>query len=135
MSKDYHVISLMVLCRALTHLTGFVIRTKGHGCTIGYVAHCDPQGKLPPWLVNKVTHSLGPKMVKDLRKAAIGYIAWKSKQLIRTKPWRFPEEGSSPRISLDNVCNYEYPHCACVLYFCKYVNGLLVSLNEIFSLI
>lgn len=73
---------------------------------MGYIAHCDPQGTLPPWLVNKVTHSLGPRMVKDLRKAALGYKKWKNAQTgsqNHRKPWRFPEEIITPRISILDV--------------------------------
>lgn len=89
--------------RATSHLTGFVLRSRGEKCILSYVTHCDPQGALPPWLVNKVTHTLGPRMIKDLKKAALGYIAWKSTQENYRKPWRFPEEMSLPRISLSEV--------------------------------
>lgn len=90
--------------RAVSHITGFVIRQQPRGgCRVGYIAHCDPQGTLPPWLVNKVTHSLGPRMVKDLRKAALGYKKWKIAQSKNTKPWRFPEEIITPRISVFDV--------------------------------
>lgn len=68
------------------------------GCVLNYVAQCDPQGKLPPWLVNKVTHTLGPRMIKDIRKAALGYIQWKQSQSHLRKPWRYPEEITVPRI-------------------------------------
>ncbi|XP_037911331.1 START domain-containing protein 10-like isoform X2 [Hermetia illucens] len=89
--------------RATSYITGFVIRSaKTGGCFLGYIAHCDPQGALPPWLVNKVTHTVGPRMVKDLRKAAVGYVTWKNSQSNMRKPWRFPEEMTSPRISLDD---------------------------------
>lgn len=86
--------------RAITHITGFVLRsrTPDDGCILNYVAQCDPQGKLPPWLVNKVTHTLGPRMVKDLRKAALGYIEWKQSQSHFRKPWRYPEDITVPRI-------------------------------------
>lgn len=91
--------------RAISHITGFIVRSNGkkRGCELGYVAHCDPQGKLPPWLVNKVTHTLGPRMLKDLRKAAIHYEAWKTTQKHHRKPWRYPEQITCPRISLDEV--------------------------------
>lgn len=96
---------IFCLYRAMSHITGFVIRPllQGDGCLLGYVAHCDPQGALPPWLVNKVTHSLGPRMVKDLRKASLGYLTWKKTQTHNRKPWRFPEEMTTPRISLEVV--------------------------------
>lgn len=86
--------------RAITHITGFVLRSRAPemGCILNYVAQCDPQGKLPPWLVNKVTHTLGPRMVKDLRKAALGYIEWKNSQSHFRKPWRYPEDITVPRI-------------------------------------
>lgn len=73
-------------------------RAPEHGCILNYVAQCDPQGKLPPWLVNKVTHTLGPRMVKDLRKAALGYVGWKQSQSHFRKPWRNPEDITVPRI-------------------------------------
>ncbi|KAG4076167.1 hypothetical protein HA402_014716 [Bradysia odoriphaga] len=89
--------------RAMSYITGFVIRPQPNGgCYLGYVAHCDPQGKLPPWLVNKVTHTVGPRMVKDLRKASEGYVMWKTNQPHYRKPWRFPEEITCPRIFLDD---------------------------------
>lgn len=94
----------LFICRAVSHITGFIIRQQRNGgCRLGYIAHCDPQGTLPPWLVNKVTHSLGPRMVKDLRKAASGYKKWKGTQTHHRKPWRFPEEMISPRISISDV--------------------------------
>lgn len=93
----------------MSYITGFVIRTQENGgCYLGYVAHCDPQGKLPPWLVNKVTHTVGPRMVKDLRKASEGYVLWKTSQPHNRKPWRFPEEINCPRIFLDDVSVYVY---------------------------
>ncbi|XP_040165330.1 START domain-containing protein 10-like [Anopheles arabiensis] len=91
--------------RAMSYITGFVLRTNENsktGCILKYVAHCDPQGTLPPWLVNKVTHTLGPRMVKDLKKAALGYPGWKLTQPHLRKPWRFPEEIRCPRISIDD---------------------------------
>lgn len=90
----------ILLFRAITHITGFVLRSRApeNGCVLNYVTQCDPQGKLPPWLVNKVTHTLGPRMVKDLRKAALGYVGWKQSQTHFRKPWRYPEEITVPRI-------------------------------------
>ncbi|XP_052898232.1 START domain-containing protein 10-like [Anopheles moucheti] len=91
--------------RAMSYITGFVLRTNKNsktGCILKYVAHCDPQGTLPPWLVNKVTHTLGPRMVKDLKKAALGYVSWKQTQPHLRKPWRFPEEIRCPRISIED---------------------------------
>lgn len=57
---------------------------------------------MPPWLVNKVTHTLGPRMIKDLRKAALGYVTWKQTQLHFRKPWRYPEDITIPRILIED---------------------------------
>lgn len=94
------------MVRATSYITGFVIRPHPNlpnGCTLGYVAHCDPQGKLPSWLVNKVTHTLGPRMISDLKKAAQGYLLWKRSNSNDFKPWRFPEHITSDRISVNDV--------------------------------
>ncbi|CAH1710587.1 unnamed protein product [Chironomus riparius] len=89
--------------RAFTHITGFLLRPMPTaGCMLNYVAQCDPCGKLPPWLVNKVTHTLGPRMIKDLRKAALGYVNWKQSQNHFRKPWRYPEDITVPRILIDD---------------------------------
>lgn len=90
--------------RAFSHLTGFVLRPHGQdSCILSYVTHCDPQGALPPWLVNKVTHTFGPRMIKDLQKASVGYLAWKTERNLYWKPWRFPEQIDKPRISIEEV--------------------------------
>lgn len=90
--------------RATSYLTGFVLRPRGPGsCILSYVTHCDPQGALPPWLVNKVTHTFGPRMIKDLQKAAVGYLPWKTERNLYWKPWRFPEQIDKPRISIEEV--------------------------------
>lgn len=77
-------------------------RAPKSGCVLNYVAQCDPCGKLPPWLVNKVTHTLGPRMIKDLRKAALGYVDWKQNQSHFRKPWRYPEDITVPRILIED---------------------------------
>lgn len=44
-------------------LAGFLIRPSGStGSELGYVSQTDPQGKVPPWLVNKVTQIFAPKV-------------------------------------------------------------------------
>jgi hypothetical protein len=44
-------------------LAGFLIRPSGPtGSELGYVSQTDPQGTLPPWLVNKVTQIFAPKV-------------------------------------------------------------------------
>ncbi|XP_073990805.1 START domain-containing protein 10-like isoform X1 [Rhodnius prolixus] len=88
--------------RATSYLTGFLVRVNSHtgGCNLGYISQTDPQGTLPPWLVNRVTQIFGPKMVKSLQKATLGYLDWKSKNKPHWKPWHFPEQICSPRLNL-----------------------------------
>ena len=44
-------------------LAGFLIRPSGStGSELGYVSQTDPQGTVPPWLVNKVTQIFAPKV-------------------------------------------------------------------------
>lgn len=74
------------------------------GCTLGYVTQSDMQGDLPLWLVNKCTNIFAPKYVKQLEKAAIGYRDWKAVHNSNLKPWHYPEQISSPKLSLNLVC-------------------------------
>lgn len=113
--------------RAQSHITGFIIRphpTLENGCALGYVAHCDPQGKLPSWLVNKVTHTLGPRMIIDLKKAAQGYIEWKNSQPHLRKPWRFPEQITTERVSVADV---SVRHHLTFSYNCYSITGMFSS--------
>lgn len=92
--------------RAISYLTGFVVRTTStNGCFLGYISQTDPRGKLPPWLVNKITQKFAPKVVKQLKKAAEGYEEWKAVQeRPRYKPWIYPELTlDSRRVHLSEV--------------------------------
>lgn len=91
---------------------------------MGYVSHTDPHGKIPVWLMNKVTQIFAPKvkyffiiinhsiinnlfklkqMVKKLHKAALGYLDWKVQNNPNYKPWHFPEQITAPRIRIEDV--------------------------------
>lgn len=87
--------------RATSHLTGYLVRSlpENIGCELGYVSQTDPQGTLPPWLVNRVTQIFGPKMIKNLQKATLGYSEWKASHSPHWKPWHFPEQICAPRIN------------------------------------
>lgn len=84
------------------------MRPYKSGCFLGYVSQTDPRGKLPPWLVNKITQKFAPRVVSTLHKAAEGYESWKAMQPNPNfKPWTYPELTLlSPRISLSDVCIY-----------------------------
>ncbi|KAL1491519.1 hypothetical protein ABEB36_012104 [Hypothenemus hampei] len=92
--------------RAVSYLTGFVIRKRDTGCFLGYISQTDPKGKLPSWLVNKITQKFAPRVVKKLKRAAEGYEEWKfSQSNPMNKPWIYPELTlDSPRINVSD-CN------------------------------
>lgn len=81
------------------------MRRHEAGTFVGYISQTDPRGKLPPWLVNKVTQKFAPRVVKQLKKAAEGYELWKMNQSDpHMKPWAYPEQTiMSPRISINDV--------------------------------
>ncbi|XP_012216095.1 START domain-containing protein 10-like [Linepithema humile] len=89
--------------RATSYLTGYIVRPSrnGDGSELGYVSHTDPHGKLPVWLVNKVTQIFAPKMVKKLHKASVGYPTWKLLNNPNYKPWHYPEQIMAPRIRIE----------------------------------
>ncbi|KAG7155903.1 START domain-containing protein 10-like [Homarus americanus] len=88
----------------VSYYASYLIRPlPSGGCTFSYVSHCDPRGKLPPWLVNKLTHVLAPKMVKTLLKASRQYLTWKAHNNPNYKPWIYPEQINLPRIAF-NQC-------------------------------
>lgn len=41
-------------------------------------------------------------MIKDIRKAALGYSRWKEEQTHCRKPWRYPEDITLPRILISD---------------------------------
>lgn len=89
--------------RATSYLTGFVVRKVETGCFLGYISQTDPKGKLPIWLVNKITQKFAPRVAKQLKRAAEGYEEWKALQSNpEDKPWIYAEF-SNPRISVADV--------------------------------
>lgn len=90
------------------------MRRHEAGSFIGYISQTDPRGKLPSWLVNKVTQKFAPKVVKQLRKAAEGYELWKMNQADpHYKPWVYPEQTMlSPRISIADVSILDSGMCS-----------------------
>ncbi|RZF39319.1 hypothetical protein LSTR_LSTR000840 [Laodelphax striatellus] len=89
--------------RGTSHLTGYLVRcSTTKGTDFGYISQTDPQGTLPTWLVNKVTQIFGPKMVKNLQKATVGYTEWKQQNNPNWKPWHYPEQITSPRLQIQD---------------------------------
>jgi len=88
--------------RGVSHLTGFLITPLDKGCSLGYVAHSDPRGKLPVWVINKLSTILAPKMIKKVHKASLNYNSWKNLHSPKHKPWLYPEQISSKRIAISD---------------------------------
>ncbi|KAF8357291.1 hypothetical protein PRIPAC_92286 [Pristionchus pacificus] len=95
--------------RGTTFLSGYLIRENGKGCDLTYVTHTDPGGKIPKWLINRVSKVMAPKVLDKLYKAALGYPEWKAKNRPNWKPWRYPDQlVDAPRISLDKCEPRDY---------------------------
>lgn len=95
--RDYPVQKGFV--RGLSHLTGFLVSSLGPGCSLGYVAHSDPGGRLPAWVTNKLSSVLAPGLVKRLHTACHQYPAWKARHRPHYKPWLYPEQQCGARLS------------------------------------
>uniref|UniRef100_A0A915NB34 START domain-containing protein n=1 Tax=Meloidogyne floridensis TaxID=298350 RepID=A0A915NB34_9BILA len=80
------------------------------GCQFTYLTLVDPKGKLPNWLINRVTKTIAPRLCKKLRKACLGYERWKRKHK-RTEEnnfWRIKEikDINIPKLELTD-CVYK----------------------------
>eukprot|EP00756_Hemistasia_phaeocysticola_P006717 Hpha_TRINITY_DN13971_c0_g1::TRINITY_DN13971_c0_g1_i2::g.35693::m.35693 len=82
------------IVRAWSFKSGFVIRPHGEkGCTLTMLAHSDPRGFIPAWLVNSMLTSTAPATLQKLRNAALGYEKWKSADPRRRhRPWVTPPQ-------------------------------------------
>ena len=74
---------------------------SGTGCDVGYVTHTNPKGRLPSWVINKLSASIAPKFVKWLHKASIAYPEWKKKNEPDMKWWNHPEQITSPKVNIE----------------------------------
>uniref|UniRef100_A0AC34GXN6 START domain-containing protein n=1 Tax=Panagrolaimus sp. ES5 TaxID=591445 RepID=A0AC34GXN6_9BILA len=86
--------------RGTIYLTAYFVKALGpNACEITYLTHSDPKGKLPTWLINRVTKVVAPKALKKLHKASINYPLWKNKHDPNWKPWLYPDQLlNAPRI-------------------------------------
>nr|ACO10316.1 PCTP-like protein [Caligus rogercresseyi] len=87
--------------RGTSYLTGFLITPLGRtGCTVGYVTHSNPKGKVPNWLSNKLSTTLAPKLVKKIHKACLKYDKWKAGHNPEWKPWNQSQQTEGKKIDL-----------------------------------
>ncbi|KAK2170490.1 hypothetical protein NP493_1150g00041 [Ridgeia piscesae] len=90
--------------RAISYITGFVIMPLSQqSCEVTYITQSDPKGKLPVWVVNKMTQLTAPMVMTRLAKAAKDYESWKSKHNPCHKPWLFPEQMRLPRLKTTDI--------------------------------
>jgi len=74
--------------RAWSHMTGYLVRKQGDGCTLIYYTQTDPKGWIPSFVVNSVTKNFAPKNIQKLEEHASGYNEWKAAHNPDNKPWR-----------------------------------------------
>lgn len=92
------------MVRAVSIQTGYFIQSNGpKSCTLTYLAHVDPKGSLPKWVVNKSSQLLAPKAMKKIYKACLKYPEWKQKHNPGFKPWLYPEQNRLQSIPLSEL--------------------------------
>ncbi|EYC23415.1 hypothetical protein Y032_0015g2638 [Ancylostoma ceylanicum] len=96
--------------RGTALLSAYLIRPfDEEGCQITYISHSDPKGKLPTWLVNRLTRVIAPKVIKRLHKACLAYPEWKEENHPNLKPWIYAEQQMDfPRVDLSKCQPQEY---------------------------
>ncbi|XP_065176172.1 START domain-containing protein 10-like [Sycon ciliatum] len=73
--------------RAVSFLSGYVIRPLEKGCRLFYVSHNDPKGYIPTFLINKSIIHLVPKVGEKIHSACKAYGDWKAQNHPEFKPW------------------------------------------------
>uniref|UniRef100_A0A3Q2YAQ0 START domain-containing protein 10 n=1 Tax=Hippocampus comes TaxID=109280 RepID=A0A3Q2YAQ0_HIPCM len=90
--------------RAVSLLTGYLVQSGGAGgSSLYYLSQLDPRGSLPKWVANRVSQFVAPKAMRKLYKASLKYPEWKRRHEPHLKPWMFPEQNASPRISVSEL--------------------------------
>ncbi|MFH4976344.1 hypothetical protein AB6A40_003053 [Gnathostoma spinigerum] len=88
--------------RGTVYLTAYYIKALDEGCRVTYITHSDPKGKLPAWMVNRLTKVIAPKVINKLHKVSLKYTAWKARNNPNWKPWLYPEQRMlQKKINLD----------------------------------
>ncbi|XP_008308041.1 START domain-containing protein 10 [Cynoglossus semilaevis] len=92
------------LVRAVSIQTGYLIQSQGpSSCILTYMAHIDPRGSLPKWVVNRSTHYFAPGAMSKINKACLKYSEWKQRHNPNFKPWLYPEQTTLPSIPLSEL--------------------------------
>ncbi|WKY02496.1 hypothetical protein Q1695_016066 [Nippostrongylus brasiliensis] len=108
--RDFDYPPMKGYVRGTALLSAYLIRPlDDEGCRIIYLSHSDPKGKLPTWLVNRLTRVIAPKVIKRLHKACMNYPSWKAENQPGFKPWIYPEQQMDfPRVDLTKCQPQEY---------------------------
>lgn len=85
--------------RAVSYITGFVIRPSGQGSVLTYITQSDPKGKIPKWAINFALYKVAPKLLQKLHTASIKYNDWKASNKPEFKPWLNPDQNPLPLFS------------------------------------
>eukprot|EP01060_Flectonema_neradi_P003809 TRINITY_DN1248_c1_g2_i1.p1 TRINITY_DN1248_c1_g2~~TRINITY_DN1248_c1_g2_i1.p1 ORF type:complete len:372 (+),score=91.22 TRINITY_DN1248_c1_g2_i1:43-1158(+) len=89
--------------RAVSIISGYLIRQHGKGCSITYVSQSDPKGWIPTSILNHVITSNGPSVIEKLRVVARAYPEWKAKNNPDSLPWLTPEQPWSVAVENQTV--------------------------------
>jgi len=91
--------------RAISFCTGYVVRPtdNNESCSLIYLTHSDPRGKIPAWVINTLASMFVPKVIDRVYKASKMYNDWKAKHRPEHKPWLHFEQNKVVRINWNDV--------------------------------
>ncbi|VDN32043.1 unnamed protein product [Gongylonema pulchrum] len=95
--------------RGTVYLAAYYILDLGSkGCQVTYINHSNPKGKVPTWLINRLTKVIGPKFIKRVHKACLNYENWKQDNRPNWKPWIYPEQQVSATKNVYLFCSKKF---------------------------
>jgi hypothetical protein len=85
--------------RAVSFVTGFLVRPAGDGSSLSYVTQSDPKGVIPKWIINFALYKVAPRLMERVHIACVQYNDWKASNNPGLKPWLHPEQNLLPLVS------------------------------------
>jgi hypothetical protein len=85
--------------RAVSFVTGFLVRPAGDGSSLSYVTQSDPKGVIPKWIINFALYKVAPRLMERVHIACVQYNDWKASNNPGLKPWLHPEQNLLPLYS------------------------------------
>ena len=96
--------------RAVSKISGYLVRPWGNGCSLTYISNADPKGWIPTTFVNMLVSKFSPAMLEKIRKAAIGWESWKNTQPSwkrlweqEPRPWPEPQKSDTHTYFQDRI--------------------------------